>query len=97
MIKEVKIPIRLCFLGAGWLLSEEFSTYQSLLNLTTMLEVVSSFISENTEEYNRAVLLKMGRKGSSRHGSAITNLTSVHEDVSLIPGLAQWVKDLALL
>ena len=31
--------------------------------------------------------------GSSHHGSAEMNLTSIHKDASLIPGLTHWVKD----
>ena len=34
--------------------------------------------------------------GSSHRGTVETNLTSIHEDVGLIPGLAQRVKDPAL-
>ena len=33
----------------------------------------------------------------SRLGSVVTNLTSIHKDMDLIPGLAQWIKDLAWL
>ena len=33
-------------------------------------------------------------RGSSHWGAAKMNPTSIHEDVGLIPGLAQWVKDL---
>ena len=36
------------------------------------------------------------REGSYYHGSAETNLTGICEDMGLIPGLARWVKDLAL-
>ena len=34
---------------------------------------------------------------SSHCGSAIMNPNSNHQDVGLIPGIAQWVKDPALL
>ena len=33
---------------------------------------------------------------SSHCGPGVMTLTNIHEDVGLVPGLAQWVKDLAL-
>ena len=37
------------------------------------------------------------KKSNSHRGSVEMNLTSMHEDAGSIPGLAQWIKDLALL
>ena len=38
--------------------------------------------------------LKAEGFGSSRCGSVVMTLISIHEDAGLIPGLAKWVKDL---
>ena len=40
---------------------------------------------------------KKGSNWNSGHSSAETNPTSIHEDASSNPGLAQWVGDLVLL
>ena len=48
--------------------------------------------TEDRNEGNRLASLR-----SSRRGSVVTNLTSIHEDPRKIPGLAQRVKDRALL
>ena len=44
----------------------------------------------------RVSLLNLGWQ-SFHCGSVVTNLISIHENVGSIPGLTQWVKDLALL
>ena len=42
-------------------------------------------------------MIKMVKTGVPIVAQWLTNPTSIHEDVSYIPGLAQWVKDLLLL
>ena len=63
-----------------------------MLDLSPEVKTWVIFIYSN---YKDANLLKSHR--SPHHGSAVMNTTSLYEDEGLIPGLAQWIKDLALL
>ena len=48
-------------------------------------------------QWNRTQPYKEPNLLSSHCGSVVTNLTKIHEDADSIPGLAQCVKDVALL
>ena len=64
--------------------------------LTVLPDFILASLLPSLKTAARGVFLKICKSQSSHHGSAETNLTSIHEDTGLIPGLAQWVKDQVL-
>ena len=72
-----------------------FSKYNPLSYWTPQLNLV--FYIELHEIIHTVIkYIKSKISRSSHFGLTETNTTNIHEDVCSIPGLAQWLKDLAL-
>ena len=58
----------------------------------------STFLAHETLKYFYYIVLhhKERKNGSSCCGSLVTKLTSIHKDMGLVPGPAQWAKDPSL-
>ena len=70
--------------------------FKATLSVTLNSQCENFVVNFNFYQYKMSLLVPFKNIKSSHRGSAVTKLTSIHEDEGLIPSLAQRVKDLAL-
>ena len=84
------VPVTLSLLSPAWCYLTASREYSWLLPTSDLPSTgdLASLLPFSFENH---------KSGSSRRGAMETNPTRNHEVVGSIPGLSQWVKDLALL
>ena len=90
----------LAFPDWAWVLAWPFPSYVTLhkvFHLSILIFFIVKFLVQTQKLQLLFVANKNYNSWSFCSGSAAMNLTSIHEDVGLIPDLVQWFKDPLLL
>ena len=70
----------------------DVTSAQAFILIPSGFEQQSKWTKQRGPSPKSKTLIKKGGSRSSHHGSVKTNLTCIHEDTGLIPGLAQWIQ-----
>ena len=78
-----------------------FSETSSLFGSKSIFSSVSCLLDSSSSSWENKrhgkILFQQGNLGVPIVAQQVKNPTNIHEDAGLIPGLAQWAKDLELL
>ena len=81
------------FLFKVWM--KDYTANEYLISLGVVFDICRHQTPRTFAWQEQNTFVRRRGQGSSHPGSAVMNPSGIHEDAGSIPGLVQWVKDLA--